>query len=194
MCHPTVHAYRVVRKVCVFGGKSVLGVWVWGCFLSPPFPPNPSHPAVGPRTPQFLAALMSRSGLGKHRSSPLRSGRAVQSSSKGGDWPQVGWLCQSLSWRTPLPALSPHVPVMCEYIFLSHCMASDYSSSSQEELLGSPFMWLLLVHPASFPSSDFDSPKPGLVSVPLSSHINVNVLVPLQPEKMTLSESCVKHS
>ncbi|XP_013866847.1 ras-associating and dilute domain-containing protein [Austrofundulus limnaeus] len=37
---------------------------------------------AGPRTPQFLAALMSRSGLGKHRSSPLRSGRAVQSSSK----------------------------------------------------------------------------------------------------------------
>ncbi|XP_041838215.1 ras-associating and dilute domain-containing protein isoform X1 [Melanotaenia boesemani] len=37
---------------------------------------------AGPRTPQFLAALMGRSGLGKHRSSPLRSGRAVQSSSK----------------------------------------------------------------------------------------------------------------
>uniref|UniRef100_A0A1A7Y248 Ras-associating and dilute domain-containing protein n=4 Tax=Iconisemion striatum TaxID=60296 RepID=A0A1A7Y248_9TELE len=37
---------------------------------------------AGPRTPQFLAALMGRSGLGKHRSSPLRSGRVVQSSSK----------------------------------------------------------------------------------------------------------------
>ncbi|XP_069545791.1 ras-associating and dilute domain-containing protein isoform X2 [Brachyistius frenatus] len=45
-------------------------------------PPNPSHPAVGPKTPQFLAALMGRSGLGKHRSSPLRCGRVVQSSSK----------------------------------------------------------------------------------------------------------------
>lgn len=60
-----------------------------GCFLSLP---NPSHPAVGPKTSQFLAALMGRSGLGKHRSSPLRCGRVVQSSSKGGDWPQVGWL------------------------------------------------------------------------------------------------------
>ncbi|XP_047435250.1 ras-associating and dilute domain-containing protein isoform X2 [Mugil cephalus] len=37
---------------------------------------------AGPRTPQFLAALMGRSGLGRHRSSPLRSGRVVQSSSK----------------------------------------------------------------------------------------------------------------
>ncbi|KAM6940426.1 ras-associating and dilute domain-containing protein isoform 1-T1 [Xenentodon cancila] len=37
---------------------------------------------AGPRTPQFLAALMGRSGLGKHRSSPLRSGGVVQSSSK----------------------------------------------------------------------------------------------------------------
>ncbi|KAK2918734.1 ras-associating and dilute domain-containing protein isoform X2 [Channa argus] len=37
---------------------------------------------AGPKTPQFLAALMGRSGLGKHRSSPLRSGRVVQSSSK----------------------------------------------------------------------------------------------------------------
>ncbi|KAM4584469.1 ras-associating and dilute domain-containing protein isoform 2-T2 [Odontesthes bonariensis] len=37
---------------------------------------------AGPRTSQFLAALMGRSGLGKHRSSPLRSGRVVQSSSK----------------------------------------------------------------------------------------------------------------
>ncbi len=35
---------------------------------------------------------MGRSGLGKYRSSPLRSGRVVQSNSKGGDWPQVGWL------------------------------------------------------------------------------------------------------
>ncbi|KAM9857492.1 ras-associating and dilute domain-containing protein [Aulostomus maculatus] len=37
---------------------------------------------AGTKTPQFLAALMGRSGLGKHRSSPLRSGRVVQSSSK----------------------------------------------------------------------------------------------------------------
>ncbi|XP_028257483.1 ras-associating and dilute domain-containing protein [Parambassis ranga] len=37
---------------------------------------------AGPKTPQFLAALMGRSGLGRHRSSPLRSGRVVQSSSK----------------------------------------------------------------------------------------------------------------
>lgn len=56
------------------------------------FPHNPSNPAVGPKTYQFLAALMGRSGLGKHRSSPLRSGRVVQSSSKGGNLPQVGWL------------------------------------------------------------------------------------------------------
>ncbi|KAF7663302.1 hypothetical protein LDENG_00213610 [Lucifuga dentata] len=37
---------------------------------------------AGIKTPQFLAALMGRSGLGKHRSSPLRSGRVAQSSSK----------------------------------------------------------------------------------------------------------------
>ncbi|KAM4603670.1 ras-associating and dilute domain-containing protein [Polymixia lowei] len=37
---------------------------------------------AGTKTPQFLAALMGRSGLGRHRSSPLRSGRVVQSSSK----------------------------------------------------------------------------------------------------------------
>ncbi|XP_051801586.1 ras-associating and dilute domain-containing protein isoform X3 [Acanthochromis polyacanthus] len=37
---------------------------------------------AGPKTPQFLAALMGRSGLGKHRSSPLRCGRVVQSGSK----------------------------------------------------------------------------------------------------------------
>ncbi|XP_074539626.1 ras-associating and dilute domain-containing protein isoform X2 [Halichoeres trimaculatus] len=37
---------------------------------------------AGPKTSQFLAALMGRSGLGKHRSSPLRCGRAVQSGSK----------------------------------------------------------------------------------------------------------------
>ncbi|XP_056136906.1 ras-associating and dilute domain-containing protein [Lampris incognitus] len=37
---------------------------------------------AGTKTPQFLAALMGRSGLGRHRSSPLRSGRLVQSSSK----------------------------------------------------------------------------------------------------------------
>ncbi|XP_029706391.1 ras-associating and dilute domain-containing protein isoform X1 [Takifugu rubripes] len=37
---------------------------------------------AGPKTYQFLAALMGRSGLGKHRSSPLRSGRVVQSNSK----------------------------------------------------------------------------------------------------------------
>ncbi|XP_047199717.1 ras-associating and dilute domain-containing protein [Hippoglossus stenolepis] len=37
---------------------------------------------AGSKTPQFLAALMGRSGLGKHRSSPLRCGRVVQSSSK----------------------------------------------------------------------------------------------------------------
>ncbi|XP_028311243.1 ras-associating and dilute domain-containing protein isoform X2 [Gouania willdenowi] len=37
---------------------------------------------AGLKTPQFLAALMSRSGLGKHRSSPLRCGRVVQSNSK----------------------------------------------------------------------------------------------------------------
>ncbi|KAL6110964.1 radil [Pungitius sinensis] len=37
---------------------------------------------AGPKTSQFLAALMGRSGLGKHRSSPLRCGRVVQSSSK----------------------------------------------------------------------------------------------------------------
>ncbi|XP_029924292.1 ras-associating and dilute domain-containing protein [Myripristis murdjan] len=37
---------------------------------------------AGTKTPQFLAALMGRSGLGKHRSSPLRSGRVAQSSSK----------------------------------------------------------------------------------------------------------------
>ncbi|XP_070830232.1 ras-associating and dilute domain-containing protein isoform X1 [Chaetodon trifascialis] len=37
---------------------------------------------AGPKASQFLAALMGRSGLGKHRSSPLRSGRVVQSSSK----------------------------------------------------------------------------------------------------------------
>ncbi|XP_042079796.1 ras-associating and dilute domain-containing protein isoform X3 [Haplochromis burtoni] len=37
---------------------------------------------AGPKTPQFLVALMGRSGLGKHRSSPLRCGRVVQSSSK----------------------------------------------------------------------------------------------------------------
>ncbi|KAG7999389.1 Ras-associating and dilute domain-containing protein [Nibea albiflora] len=43
---------------------------------------------AGPKTSQFLAALMGRSGLGKHRSSPLRCGRVVQSSSKGGDWSQ----------------------------------------------------------------------------------------------------------
>ncbi|KAM9315346.1 ras-associating and dilute domain-containing protein [Pholidichthys leucotaenia] len=37
---------------------------------------------AGPKTTQFLAALMGRSGLGKYRSSPLRSGRVVQSSCK----------------------------------------------------------------------------------------------------------------
>ncbi|XP_029011476.1 ras-associating and dilute domain-containing protein isoform X2 [Betta splendens] len=37
---------------------------------------------AGPKTPQFLAALMGWSGLGKHRSSPLRCGRVVQCSSK----------------------------------------------------------------------------------------------------------------
>ncbi|XP_054866061.1 ras-associating and dilute domain-containing protein isoform X2 [Amphiprion ocellaris] len=37
---------------------------------------------AGPKTPQFLAALMGRSGLGKHRNSPLRCGRVVQSGSK----------------------------------------------------------------------------------------------------------------
>ncbi|XP_058496280.1 ras-associating and dilute domain-containing protein isoform X2 [Solea solea] len=37
---------------------------------------------AGLKTPQFLAALMGRSGLGKHRGSPLRCGRVVQSSSK----------------------------------------------------------------------------------------------------------------
>lgn len=67
----------------------MLGVLVKGCFF---FSHNPSNPAVGPKTYQFLAALMGRSGLGKHRSSPLRSGRVVQSSSKGGNLPQVGWL------------------------------------------------------------------------------------------------------
>lgn len=73
------------------GGGGVISAWcsaVGGLFSQP----NPSHPAVGLKPPQFLAALMGRSGLGKHRSSPLRCGRAVQSSSKGGDWSQVGWL------------------------------------------------------------------------------------------------------
>ncbi|TNN46882.1 Ras-associating and dilute domain-containing protein [Liparis tanakae] len=37
---------------------------------------------AGPKASQFLAALMGRSGLGRHRSSPLRCGRVVQSSSK----------------------------------------------------------------------------------------------------------------
>nr|XP_057931304.1 ras-associating and dilute domain-containing protein isoform X2 [Doryrhamphus excisus] len=37
---------------------------------------------AGPKAAQFLAALMGRSGLGKHRSSPLRSGRAAPSGSK----------------------------------------------------------------------------------------------------------------
>ncbi|XP_034043610.1 ras-associating and dilute domain-containing protein isoform X1 [Thalassophryne amazonica] len=37
---------------------------------------------AGIKPPQFLAALMGRSGLGKHRNSPLRSVRVVQSGSK----------------------------------------------------------------------------------------------------------------
>ncbi|KAK7929369.1 hypothetical protein WMY93_005764 [Mugilogobius chulae] len=51
--------------------------------VSEPLPPlsSPPVPAVG-RAPHFLAALMGRSGLGKLRSSPLRSGRVPQSGSK----------------------------------------------------------------------------------------------------------------
>ncbi|KAM6972361.1 ras-associating and dilute domain-containing protein [Aplochiton taeniatus] len=37
---------------------------------------------AGSKTPPFLAALMGRSGLGRYRSSPQRSGRVVQFSSK----------------------------------------------------------------------------------------------------------------
>lgn len=87
---------------------------VFGCgvvFSAPHFPPNPFHLAVGPRTPQFLAALMGRSGLGKHRSSPLRSGRVVQSSSKGGDWPQVGWLSVISMKTTSTCVVTPHKSV-----------------------------------------------------------------------------------
>lgn len=71
------------------------------------FPPlcYPSYPVIGPKASQFLAALMGRSGLGKHRSSPLRSGRGVQSGSKGGDWPQVGWLS--------VIAMEDHLDLFC---------------------------------------------------------------------------------
>lgn len=54
---------------------------------------------------------MGRSGLGKHRSSPLRSGRVVQSSSKGGNLPQVGWLSViAIDGWPPQPVLSPVLP------------------------------------------------------------------------------------
>lgn len=77
---------------------------------------NPSHPAVGPKASHFLAALMGRSGLVKHRSSPLRCGRVVQSSSKGGDWPQVG--------RLSVIAMEDHLDLCCHQCH-PHCQRSN---------------------------------------------------------------------
>lgn len=105
--------YLLCSTVHVFLGKCMIGAirclvfWWRGVF----FPHNPSNPAVGPKTYQFLAALMGRSGLGKHRNSPLRSGRVVQSSSKGGNLSQVGWLSViAIDGWPPQPVLSPVLP------------------------------------------------------------------------------------
>lgn len=103
----------------VYGGYSVLGVLVRRCFLSLL---TPSHPAVGTKTPQFLAALMGRSGLGKHRSSPLRSGRVVQSSSKGGDWPQVGWLSVIAMETTSTCVVTSATPIASDLSSVSMCV------------------------------------------------------------------------
>lgn len=89
---------------------AVLCAWCFGEGVS--FLCNPSHPAIGPKASQFLAALMGRSGLVKHRSSPLRSGRVAQSSSKGGDWPQVGWLS--------VIAMEDHLDLCCHQCH-THC-------------------------------------------------------------------------
>lgn len=97
---------------------SVVTVCAW-CFgaVGGVFPLcNPSHPAVGPKASQFLAALMGRSGLVKHRSSPLRCGRVVQSSSKGGDWPQVG--------RLSVIAMEDHLDLCCHQCH-PHCQRSN---------------------------------------------------------------------
>lgn len=83
---------------------------------------NPSHPAVGPKASQFLAALMGRSGLGKHRSSPLRCGRVVQSSSKGGDWPQVGWLSVIAMETTSTCVVTTSTPIASDSTSASVCV------------------------------------------------------------------------
>lgn len=104
----------VVRMACVFLGLFfVLGVEVFS-HLTPL--PNPSNPAVGPKTPQFLVALMGRSGLGKHRSSPLRCGRVVQPSSKGGDWPQVGWLSVIAMKTTSTCVVTSATPIASDFL------------------------------------------------------------------------------
>lgn len=96
--------------------------FVEGVFSQPPPLHNPSHPAVGPKTSQFLAALMGRSGLGKHRSSPLRCGRAVQSSSKGGDWPQVGWLSVIAMETTSTCVVTSATPIASDSTSVSVCV------------------------------------------------------------------------
>ena len=107
-------------SVCVcMGGYSVLGVLLRGCFLSLSTPPTP---AVGSKTPQFLAALMGRSGLGKHRSSPLRSGRVVQSSSKGGDWPQVWWLSVIAMETTSTCVVTSATPIASDLTSVNACV------------------------------------------------------------------------
>lgn len=143
------------------GSYLVLGVLVKGCF----FPHNPSNPAVGPKTYQFLAALMGRSGLGKHRSSPLRSGRVVQSNSKGGNLPQVGWLSViAIDGWPPQPVLSPVLlpsPViapMCMFVYSKRENAWIITkpwNSNHEELLSSHSVRSTVVsHPAPLSVSE----------------------------------------
>ena len=174
-----MHVLWCAVGVCVywglFRGRS-------GCFsfVTPP------HPAVGPKTSQFLAALMGRSGLGKHRSSPLRCGRVVQSSSKGGDWPQVGWLSVIAMETTSTCVVTSATHIasdstsesvcVCVLLCVSHRMAS---SSSHEELLRSPPSGSLSSATCAAPSSNIDFIR--LVLFPISSHMTV---VSLQPEKL----------
>lgn len=108
---------------CVFMAVILCLVFCEGVFSQPPPSlPNPSHPAVGPKTPQFLAALMGRSGFGKHRSSPLRCGRVVQSSSKGGDWPQVGWLSVIAMETTSTCVVTSATPIASDSTSVSVCV------------------------------------------------------------------------
>ena len=124
-------------------------------------PPNPSHPAVGHKTPQFLAALMGRSGLGKHRSSPLRCGRVVQSSSKGGDWSQVGWLSVIAMETTFTCVVTSTTPITNDSTSLSVCvrhrMRSFWVHVSSGSLLS------VLLHPLT--------PSDWFYWFPLRSHM-----------------------